>query len=119
MTQLRVAALIDSYRSAFEKGDLVAFMGHFGPEPRENTNRGRAWFEKNYEDLFAQSGQRKFALDIASITPTGDGDWKVSAAFDLRVDYRGRPAVHASGSVNYRVQQQPEGWRIDSIEYGN
>jgi hypothetical protein len=119
MTQLRVAALIDSYRIAFENGDIVAFMRHFGPDPRENTNRGRAWFEKNYKDLFAQSWQRKFALDIYAIAPTSGGDWKVSANYDLRIDYLTRPAVHVSGPVHYRVQNQPEGWRIDSIEYGN
>jgi hypothetical protein len=119
MTQLRVAALIDSYRIAFEHGDIVAFMRHFGPDPRENTNHGRAWFEKNYKDLFAQSWQRKFALDIYAIAPTGEGNWKVSAQYDLRVDYLTRPTVVASGSVHYRIQPQAEGWRIDSIEYGN
>ncbi len=113
----RVSALFESYQSAFKHGDIAGLMRHLGPDPRENSNRGRSWFEASFRELMERSRWRQLHLDIASIAPSNDNDWEIEGYFNLRVDYMDRPTVQASGPVQYRVSNRKDGWRIDSIDY--
>ncbi|AHE99979.1 hypothetical protein [Thioalkalivibrio paradoxus] len=112
----QIRSLIEGYRRAFERGDLHAFLQHLTLSPTENANRGRNWFQQRYLQLFQRSQARVLRVEIASIQPEADG-WLVEARFELEVDYPDQPRVRASGPIRYRILNQFEEWRIDSIQY--
>lgn len=112
-----VAVFIDSYRSAFESGDIAALLEHLGPSPRENENHGRHWFEASYKSLFADSSSRQIRIRVSDVVPVAGKGWQIHAHYDLRIDYRGQAPLRAHGPVRYRVGWHAGGWRIDSIQY--
>ncbi|WP_043739470.1 hypothetical protein [Thioalkalivibrio nitratireducens] len=112
----QIRALIEGYRNAFEQGDLYSFLQHLTLSPTENANYGRSWFVKHYLQLFQRSQARVLRVGISSIQPEANG-WLVQARFELEVDYPNRPLVRASGPIQYRILNESEEWRIDSIQY--
>jgi hypothetical protein len=116
-TQDRITDLLEDYRQSFERGELDQFMASFSASPRENRNQGRRWFRENYEWLFAESSQRQLQLDVLNVERIND-NWRVTAQFELEVDWHARRPVKDRRLVQYTVSEAEDGrLLIDAIDY--
>lgn len=112
----QVRAAIEGYRSAFERGDIEAYLNRLSANPSENANQGREWFQQSYSRLFEQTERRSLRIDIENMRRDGSA-WQVAGRFEMEVVYPGRAPVTASGQIRYRVVQQGGEWRIDRVNY--
>lgn len=115
-TRELIDELLEGYRRSFELGELEAFLGHFTTSPRENRNRGREWFQENYQWLFAASQRRQLSLNVLDIE-SANGEWMVTAQFELQVDWPDRRPVHDRRHVRYTVRDEDNELRIAAIDY--
>ena len=116
-TESQVLALLEDYRVAFERGDLVEFLHLFSPDLREGDQQEQAGFEGGYKHLFAQSMGRELRLFLPEAIRNAEGGWDVSGTFNLSVALASGVVFRSAGPVHYRVQERPEGLRISAIEY--
>ncbi|RFF32400.1 hypothetical protein DZC52_01575, partial [Wenzhouxiangella sediminis] len=115
--EARIQHLLDNYSLQFAVGNLDGLLSLLAAEPRENRNRGRAWFRDNYGRLFDESAARRIDIEVLDVNRRAQ-DWRVAARFDLRVNYPDREPATAERRVEYSIVEDAEGrLRIRAIDY--
>jgi hypothetical protein len=107
-----VSAMLRTFISGYEKGDLNRFMGLFAEDARTNERENRDQIRKDYENLFLSTDMRRMVLqdlswDLKSNWALGWGN------FDLTVQSKGEQKVSTySGSLTFQIERQGQAIRI-------
>lgn len=113
-------ALIEAFRSAYERGDLRIVMELFGPAPRERQVMGRSTLQELYARNFAGLDNIRYELAQLHVmaAPT-EGDVIVQGRFRIRATRVGdlsRP-LDVAGPIRWVLRREAGALRIVGIDY--
>ena len=69
----QVASLVESWRTAWEKGNADAYAGFYSPDAVQGDRRGRASIRDDKVDLWKDKAPSRIALSDVKIRPRKDG----------------------------------------------
>ena len=113
-------ALIERFRTAYERKDLDAVMGLFGAEPRERNASGRINVQRLYARNFAALDGIRYELSDLEVVPGTDGHVVARGRYRIRAVRAGDPTqrVDTQGEIRWHVRRESGGLRISGIDYG-
>ncbi len=85
----QVASLLESWRTAWEKGNVDAYAGFYAPDAVQGGRRGRASIRDDKVDLWKDKAPSRVALSDVKIRPRKDG-FVVTCVQDYRSRDGGR-----------------------------
>jgi ketosteroid isomerase-like protein len=115
-----ILALIESFRTAYERKDLTAVMALFGTEARDRNVTGRQAVEQLYVRNFAAlDGIRYDLAQLGVKAPAGSGDLVVEGRFRIRATHlTGKPRpMDVAGPIRWLLRRENGALRIVAIEY--
>jgi hypothetical protein len=113
----RIQHLLNTWSLHFRFGNIDGIMATLADNPRENDNRGRAWFRDNYGTALREADERRMDIEVLGVDARSWG-WAVDARFDLFLDYPDDEPVELRQRVEYRIIETDSGeLRIQAIEY--
>jgi len=101
----------ETFSRAYEAGDLALLGSLFAEDARTNDQSSRAGIEKDYQDLFDLSEQRRFTFGRLRWEQDKNGDGlKGEGDFQAEVQLKGETAVTTvHGKVVFHVKRAPQG----------
>ncbi|WP_029457022.1 L,D-transpeptidase Cds6 family protein [Solidesulfovibrio alcoholivorans] len=85
----QVASLVESWRTAWEKGNVDAYAGFYAPDAVQGDRRGRASIRDDKVDLWKDKAPSRISLSDVKIRPRKDG-FVVTCVQDYRSRDGGR-----------------------------
>lgn len=113
-------ALIEAFRSAYERKDLRALMALLGSEPRERDVPGRQAVETLYRRQFAALDHIRYELTELDVTSASAPEAVVvHGRFRIRATHRGGPSrvLDVTGPIRWLVQREGGALRVIGIDY--
>jgi hypothetical protein len=113
-------ALVEHFRSAYERKDLATVMALFGAEARDRDVAGRQAVEALYLRNFAALDGIRYELGHVGLNqPAGSGDLVVEGRFRIRatlVGVKPRP-MDVTGPIRWLLRREHGVLRIVAVEY--
>jgi ketosteroid isomerase-like protein len=114
-------ALIEAFRSAYERRDLDAVMELFGSDPHERDQKGRAAVHRLYARNFAVLDQIRYELTQLEVRPAaGEVALVVQGRFRIQAASLAGPSrpLDVAGRVRWHLRREWSVLRIAGIDCG-
>jgi ketosteroid isomerase-like protein len=102
-----VAAMVEAWRAAWERGDINGYMAHYADGARQGNLRGKEAIRRQKEGVWRGVSPGRVAMDVLAVAPEGEGYEVVCA-----MTYQGKGRRESKGFKSMTLVPASGGLRI-------
>lgn len=102
-----VAAMVEAWRAAWERGDINGYMAHYADGARQGNLRGKEAIRRQKEGVWRGVSPGRVAMDVLAVAPEGEGYEVVCA-----MTYQGKGRRESKGFKSMTLVSAGGGLRI-------